>query len=210
MTTPTYCSTEDLKYELGSYEMSDDGRDDAKFDVAIAAASRQIDNWCGQRFWQDPTAVARTFATGDGNLLTFPAEGIADASTVIVKLDTNDVGTYDTTLSTTDFILHPTNAAVMVPAQPFTSLRMTGTTYNFRCSSYGRDLVQVTAKWGWPAVPDEVTKACLIQAADLFKSKDAAFGVAGGNEFGALRVASGLNRMAESLLWPYRVVVGIA
>lgn len=209
MTTPVYCATDDLKYELGSYEMSDDGRDDQKFDLAISAASRMIDAYCGQRFWQDPEVVTRTFAPTDTYTLLFD-DPISTTDGLVIALDTSDSGTYGTTLSTTDYVLSPTNAAVMVPAQPYTSLRMTGATYRFMRSCYGRDLVQITAKWGWPAVPDEIQKATMIQAADLFKAKDAAFGVAGVNEFGPLRVTSGLNRLAESLVQPYRIKFGIA
>lgn len=205
-----YCTTDELKYELGSYEMIDDGRDDVKFTLSISAASRQVDARCGQRFWQDPTAVARTFAPRDIYCLSFTGDGISTVTGLVVKIDNDDDGVYETTLSTTDYVLHPTNAAVESPARPYTELRMTGATYLFSPSAYGRDLVQITAKWGWPAIPDAIKKATLVQAADLFKAKDAAFGIAGANEFGPLRVTSGLNRMAESLVQPYCKMNGIA
>jgi hypothetical protein len=61
--------------------------------------------------------------------------------------------------------------------------------------------VQVTAKFGWPAVPDNVEKACIIQAVQLFKAKDAAFGVASfGDMGGGLRVHAGLNPIARALV----------
>jgi hypothetical protein len=63
--------------------------------------------------------------------------------------------------------------------------------------------VQVTAKWGWPAVPPAVKQAAFIVAADLFKAKDSAFGVAGFGEFGAVRVGSRMNPQAQALLAPF-------
>ena len=64
--------------------------------------------------------------------------------------------------------------------------------------------VQITAKFGWPAIPDDVEKACLVQAAQLFKASDAVFGgVAIGMDGGVLRVRSSLNPMAEGLLEGY-------
>lgn len=195
-----YCTLQQLKDELG---LTDTG-DDSKLQASINAASRMIDGWCGQRFWMDASPVARTFTPEDSMYLDLD-EGIASTSGLAIALDLNDVGTYGTTLTTgTDFILRPTNALLQYPARPYDRIDLTGVNYVFSRSSYGRDLVQITARWGWPAVPDDVNKAALIQAADLFKAKDAVFGVAGGNEFGALRVTSGLHRMAASLVAPYR------
>lgn len=207
MTVPVYCTTDDLKYELGSYEMTDDGRDDSKWDLAISAASRQIDNWCGQRFYMDDTAVARTFTTTGRRELFLPL-GIASTDDLVIAVDTNDSATFGGTIGDTDYALHPSNA--LADGKPITKIVLTGVSYPSSLSYYGRDLVQITAKWGWPAVPDEIKKATMIQAADLFKAKDAVFGVAGTNDFGAVRVRSGLNTFAESLVMPYVVVQGSA
>jgi hypothetical protein len=49
--------------------------------------------------------------------------------------------------------------------------------------------VRVMAKWGWPAVPDVVVTACLIQAQRLYKRKDSPEGVIGSAEWGVVRVA---------------------
>jgi hypothetical protein len=51
-----------------------------------------------------------------------------------------------------------------------------------------RATLQVTAKFGWSAVPVDVEEACLLKAASLFKRKDAPFGVAGFGEFGVVRI----------------------
>jgi hypothetical protein len=70
-------------------------------------------------------------------------------------------------------------------------------------------VLQVTARWGWSAVPPAVTEATLILAEELAKLKDAPFGVSGWTEFGVMRVRD--NPFAARLLNPYRrnaVLVG--
>jgi hypothetical protein len=59
----------------------------------------------------------------------------------------------------------------------------------------------VTGVFGWPAVPANVKQAALIAAADLFRLKDAPFGIAGFGEFGVVRVQA--NPRVMSLLRRY-------
>ena len=186
--------------------------DDAALELAVNAASRRIDAYCGQRFYQDATVQAREFYPADPVTLDFtyaepgePRDGISTATGLIVKIDTDNDGTFETTLTSgTDFLLTPRNAATRTPVWPYTGLRLiTSSLWYFPRPYYGRPSVQVTAKWGWPAVPDDVTQACMIFAVDLFKSKDAPFGVAGSTDFGVLRVQD--NRQAKALLDTYRM-----
>ena len=201
-----YCTLAQLRSEIGSYEVADTG-DDAKLELSIEAASRQIDGFCGRRFWQDSEVKIREY-DADSSRVCF-VDDISTVTGLIVKLDEAGDGTYGTTVTvSTDFILQPRNAADEVPARPYSEIWLVDN-YGFPCSSSGRAGVQVTARFGWPAVPDDVEKACLIQAAQLFKAKDAPFGVAFGVGFegagsSALRVWSRLNPLAETLLMPYR------
>lgn len=199
--TNGYCTLAQLKAEKGISDTTDDDT----LSVAINAASRQIDNYCGRRFWQDGSVVAREY---------FPASSVQcdtdDISTItglIVKVDIDLDGTFETTLViNTDFLVAPRNAALEVPVRPYTELSIVpiGVTSFFPQPRYGRASVQVTAKFGWPAVPDDVTKGCLIQAAMLAKAKDAPFG---GVELGAggaaMFMRSKLHSLAEALLAPY-------
>lgn len=203
MDVTTYCTTDAVKAELAII----DGADDMAVQLAVEAASRQIDEICGQRFWFNGTASARTFAPTDSMFLRLEPDGIATTTDLAVKLDLDDSGSYETTLTAgTDYVLQPTNAAQLYPQRPYTEVRMTGRAYQFAASMYGRDLVQITAKWGWPAVPANVEKACLVQAVHLFKSRDAQMGAVffqGGDAVGALRV-SGLHPIARNLIGPYQ------
>lgn len=65
-----------------------------------------------------------------------------------------------------------------------------------------RAAVQVTARWGWVAVPAPVKAACLISAAETFKLREAPFGVASFQDFGLARVRD--NPIARRKLNPYR------
>lgn len=58
--------------------------------------------------------------------------------------------------------------------------------------------VQVTATWGWPVIPPSVAQASLMLCTDIFKSKDAPWGIAGSAETGLMRVQS--NPWAVELL----------
>jgi hypothetical protein len=52
------------------------------------------------------------------------------------------------------------------------------------------DRVQVTGTWGWNTVPPSVQQASLLLCTDVFKSKDAPWGIAGTAETGLMRVQS--------------------
>jgi hypothetical protein len=49
--------------------------------------------------------------------------------------------------------------------------------------------VQVTARHGWPAVPQPVIDANLIEAAALYARRDSASGIIGANDAGSIRVS---------------------
>lgn len=208
--TNGYATLAQLRSELGNYAVADTA-DDSKLEMSIEAGSRQIDGWCGvpdAYFLPTTSTQDREFYIDEVGYIDLMehAAPISTLTGLVVKVDYDGDGVYETTLTVdTDFLVLPRNAADLSPVQPFTALRtITSSSNYFPRSIYGRPSLQITAKWGWPATPTPVTKACLIVAIDLFKSKDAAFGIAGGNEFGVLRVTSGIPRLAQGLLASYR------
>lgn len=99
-----------------------------------------------------------------------------------------------------------------MPGWPFEKIVAVGTSLYFPCGrldSYGLGRVnrrrpasvQVIARWGWAAVPEAVKTACKITASDLSKLKDAPFGVAGFDQYGAVRVRA--NPIVMRTLGPY-------
>lgn len=179
-----------------------DTADDTKLALALAAAEEAINAYCGRSFSLDANPVARTYSPLTDALVDVDPFGTLTG--LVVETDDNDDGTYETTWTiNTDFRAEPTNAAAQ--GAPWTRLVASGSKVFPTRNRYFPG-VRVTAKYGWPAaVPSSVKQATLIQAAFVWKRKDATFGVAGSPEFGnELRVESALDRTAQALLGPYR------
>lgn len=205
-----YCQPEEVQERLGI----DDSQDQAVVTAVCEAASRQIDGWCGRRFYQDTTVVVREFYAQTPylcDLLDQPDEGpateISTTTGLIVKTDTALDGTFATTLTiSTDFILLPRNAAA--DSRGFSEIVLADN-YTFPKPANMRAGVQVTAKFGWPSIPADVTEACIVQAAQLFSNKDAVFGAVALGDSSAMYLRSTLNVQAKALLAPYqKAVVG--
>lgn len=180
----------------------------ANLERAINAASRGIDQYCQRHFWQDGTAlapVARTFESPCGpRLLEFGAFNDLASATVVVKTDDVGDGTFETTWAGTDYELQPINPTSGPEPRPYTGLLATGGRW-FPTGSYtGRSArVEVTGVWGWPAVPVDVSQACLLLAARVYKRKESPDGVSNWGDFGVLRVGR-TDPDVVALLDPYR------
>jgi hypothetical protein len=119
---------------------------------------------------------------------------------LLVAVDSDGDGVFETTWTAADYELRPLNGIVGgQPGWPYNQIRAVGSKCFPRCSR--RAVLQVTARWGWAAVPAPVHEACLIVASETVKLRDAPFGVAGYGDYGAIRVRN--NPMAMGMLAPY-------
>ena len=188
---------------LAEYKQASDitsTANDTLHELAISAASRMIDRHCGRKFWQDGSVVAREYHADDRR--TVFTDDISTTTGLIVKVDTADDATWATTLTiTTHFLLAPLNAADQVPVRPFDEIRLTDDTTDFFPTGV-RPGVQVTAKFGWPAVPDEVKLATILQAQMLGTAKNARGGILqlSVDGIGPTRMSRRLHPQAELLL----------
>lgn len=190
-----YCTLAEAKAD----QSITDSISDTILDYAINAASRQIDGHTGRRFWQDGTVVNRTYWAEDSGWCV--VDDISTTTGLVVKSDDDLDGVYETTLTiTTDFILTPRNAALDVPVRPFECIQ---TVTGAKFAVGDRPGVQVSAKFGWPAVPDDVRKACIIQSWQLAKSSSAPFGVISFGDTGFMQMRAPMNPQAAALLEPY-------
>lgn len=179
--------------------------DNVELEAAIETASRQIDSYCGRgrKFWQDSTVVARSYYPRAARTLT--VDDISTLTGLIVKVDEGDDGTFGTTLTiNTDFIVAPVNAATEYPVRPWTQIRLLdGALSSWSRLSSGRPYVQVTAKYGWSAIPAAIARACLIQARNVFKAQDATFGAFQLSIDGQVRSVPAMDPMARAQLEPF-------
>jgi hypothetical protein len=196
--TNAYASLDQVTAALGI----NDTDEDAYLEVCINAASRSIDKYVGAMFWVDPTVATHYKFPTDSYSLPVE-EGISTATGLIVKTDTAGDGTFETTLTiNVDFLLRPVDALTKYPIRPYTELYSINGVWPMPTT--GRPGVEITAKFGWPEVPADINLACILLAKDYAKAKDAAFGVAGSNEFGAIRIRQ--NQTVTDLLNPYKPV----
>lgn len=191
--TNGYATLNEIKARL-SISVSDT-QDDAMLEACVESASRQIDAFTGTRFYQ--ASEVRYFTPLDGL-----ACAIDDATAVsLVEQDLQANRTYSETLTATDWELSPYNAAL--DGKPYQQIRIRpDAVTSFIVQPRG---VKVTGTFGWSATaPVPVKQACLLQAALLFRRKDAPFGVAGGGEVGQSVANASLDPQARLLLTPYR------
>jgi hypothetical protein len=198
-----YASLTDLK----SWLKIDDSEDDALLSLALANAESAIDRYTERTFVLSSTqsATARTYGTRVAGAVW--VDDIGDTTGLIVKIDDNDNGVFETTLTLgTDFVLDPPTGQYQAGGVwPSTRILTIGSRLLPTFSESNRRRVEVTAKWGWPLVPSEVQLATLYLAADLYRRKDAPFGVIGwGSEMGVSRIGSNPMKAVAGLLEPYR------
>lgn len=196
--TNAYCTVEELREQF-----DDDGLllPEAIAERAIAAVSRSIDRYCGRRFWRDPAPVVRTFAP---NCPTWVR--VADISTTTgLVVRSGITGALGSALTLgTDFRLEPRNADADGGAYSWYRIVLLGGNTFGTSTDYE---VEVTARWGWSSVPDDVVQACVIRSAQIFKRRESVSGVAGFGEFGAVRISSKQDPDVAELLAPFKPVM---
>lgn len=191
-----YCTLAELKAALSITDNIDDGL----LQTAIVSASAFVDGYCYRSL--DPATDAVT--TRDFiPTATFGPLFIDDCVEIVeVRLDDDLDGTFADTLTAADFQAEPVNATTGGLPLPFTRLRPFEDGYwpTFR----GKATVRVSARYGWPEIPDAVREATILQASRLFTRRDSPLGVAGFGDMGAMRVSRFIDPDVEMLLAPYR------
>jgi len=193
-----YCSVEELKSRL----VITDTADDLELQLAVESASRQIDEITGRYFFRNTDT--RTYIPE-----SISYQRLDDlVSVTSLKVDRDGDGVFEETwVQGTDYALEVAtgkyNTAAKGEPWPYTAARVItgGKLFPFAWQWSHLDRVQVTGVFGWPAVPLAVKQAALIAAADLFRRKDAPYGIAGFGEFGVVRIQQ--NAIVLQLLHRY-------
>jgi hypothetical protein len=191
--------------QIKAYMSISDNTDNDLLEDLVESASRSIDRIANRRFYLDATASARLYRAYS-DIFVY-VDDIGTTSSLVVKTDSNGNGTYAKTLTLNqDYILDPLTASSL--NRPFTQLTMVSNTETWPIfpglTQNGlRPGVQVTARWGWPSVPDDINMACLILTADLYKRKDAPGGILGLGDLGVVRM-SPIGRDVTAMVRAYK------
>lgn len=193
-----YATIEELKQRLGL----SDTIDDAQFAIAVSGASRAIEGATGRYFWKG--ADTRTYVPESIWMQT--VDDLVSVTTL--KTDQDGDGVYETTWNaSTDYELALGDWSYNVSAsgeqRPYTQIRVIsgGRLFPFTWAFTRQDRIQVAGTFGWPAIPVAVRQVCLQLAAELFRMKDAPFGVVSFADLGVVKIQQ--NPMMRTLLQPY-------
>src|SRR5215471_5715920 len=192
-----YCSVEELKSRLGITDTADD----LELQLAVEAASRSVDEVTRRYFWRG--TATRTYIPE--SIYYQSTDDLVSVTALAVDRDGD--GVYEETWTQgTDYQLQVApgrfNPAAKGESWPYTGFNIVGPKFIPVTWPWSHlDRIQVVGVFGWPAVPLAVKQAALITAADLYRLKDAPFGVAGFGEFGAVRIQA--NPRVMSLLQRY-------
>jgi hypothetical protein len=202
-----YVDKDDLKAYIGLTGTAQDNN----IDTAIDSACRLIDSICGRKFSQDESVVVKTFTPKSSIYLDTP--DISTTTGLIVKLDDNDDGTFETTLIlNTDYIVEPTNPRVIKITggttyyEPYNKITILDTRSSERFDPSIKNNIEITAKWGYSAVPEDIKTATLIQALRYFKRKDTPFNTYGDINTGVSELFSRLDPDVQTILKGHKKV----
>lgn len=198
--TNGYTTLNDVKAALNL----EDSMDNAALEVAIATASRQIDDYCGRFFYKDGTVgVPATRYYTPTDYYIQPTDDFVSISEIAT--DDNFDRTYGTVWTADDSMFEPVNN----PSRgwPMSRILAVGS-YVFPWNL--PQSVRVKGVFGWSDVPYEVKTAAKIQASRLFLRNQSPFGIAGNTDLGTVRLAAKLDADVEALLRPLRKNNGLA
>jgi len=182
----------------------EDSIDNAGIELAIATASRMIDDYCGRFFYQYGTSIApatRYYTPQD--FYTVAVDDFVSLSEIAT--DDNFDQLYQTIWTATDRMFEPVNN----PSRgwPLNRILAVGA-YVFPANL--PQSVRLKGIFGWSSVPFEVKTAAKIQSARLFLRNQSPFGIAGNTDMGTVRLAAKLDADVEALLRPMRKNNGLA
>ncbi len=175
---PDYATTAAVK----TFMRITDSVDDAVITQAITTASRAIDKAANRQFGLVDAVQARYFTPRYDPVrgrIVVDIDDLMTADGLLVAADLADDATYGDLID--ELGLQPVNAAVR--GRPWTRLIVHPTssvTPPLREAS-----VEVTARWGWTAVPGPIAHACALQASRLVNRRDSPYGIAGSPDTGS-------------------------
>ena len=188
-----YCTLNQVKASL-RIPVSDTV-DDTLLELAINAASRDIDQATERQFYS--TATTRIYTPQDSYITKI------DDLVTLTSLKTSSAadGNFDVTWTANDYQLEPLNGITGGISVPFNAIRAVGD-YTYPISG-GEATVQVIGTFGFSAVPVAIEQATVLLASRIFKRNDSPGGVMGFGDIGVVRV-SRIDPDIDRLIMPYK------
>lgn len=186
-----YLTLAEVKSHLGITNADDD----AEVQRALDAAEKWVDDFCHRTFAvADPatdSTTQRTYAPDHGLRLLW-VDDLVDID--VLEKQTTAGGSWST-VSASDYELRPLNANA--DSEPYTHIVFT--------TAHSAHRFRVTGWFGWPALPDTIPQATLLQANFLYRRREAPLGISQvpGLEGGGMRVRTKGDPNAESMLLDY-------
>ncbi len=181
-----YVSIDELKGHIQAAGGTFTASDDANLQIAIAAASEAVDLDFDTTFTSE--TATRYYTAGFSDWL--PIDDLISVTSI--KTDEDNDGTYEITMTTSDYRLMPVNARAGSNKRPYREIMIKDdATYTLPTGvDYG---VEVIGSWGYAeSPPASVKQAVLLIAHRLWARKDAIFGIAGTAGLGVTTVAAKL------------------
>lgn len=153
-----------------------DTADDIDLAVSITAASRAIDRHCNRQFGQVAAPELRYYTAWydrETSRWIVDIDDLASTSGLVVEIA--DVGTV------TSYKLSPLND--VAKGKVWTQLSIGRDSDVEPTGEYGE--MEITAPWGWSAVPVSVKQASYIQGQRFSMRSDSPYGIAGSPENGS-------------------------
>lgn len=176
-----YADFEELK-EMRNIDASET-RLDVALTKAIRRASRAIDRRCGRRFWRDGVVSVRAYSPRGRSVLRNNEE------TLLV----DDIATETGLLCSISGASSTFSVGQYKQGDAITSLVR---------SSWWGGRIEISADWGWPAIPDSIEEATLLLANRRYMRKDSPEGVSGWSQEGQVQV-SRFDPDIEDLVTPF-------
>lgn len=166
--TNGYCTLAEVKAAL----RLTDSNDDTLLEKAIEGASRRVDGYCGTFFYQTSNVLS-LYPWNEYRV------NIPDATSITyLKTDNDGDGVYETTWTVgTDYQLEPLDRALQ--SRPIRRLVAIGSKTFPLYTVPSIAGVQVSATWGWSAIPNDVREATILLSIRQFARLNAALGVVG-------------------------------
>lgn len=196
---PDYATTAELRSYITRSSVT---VDDTELALAVTAASRVVDEFCGRQFGATASAEARVYtAEWDRRRRRWliDTDDFQTATGLEIMVDDDDDETFDKEID--EYRLWPFNAVDV--GRPWTRIIVGAESSNFPTCAEG--VVEVTATYGWTSVPTPVKTATLIEANRIFQRRVSPFGIAGSPETGSeLRLLRAVDVDVQKILQPFR------